>query len=745
MSAIDRLQPSEPRGGGAGGVSSPQLAVRVAMLGTFALVMFGIVFFRLWYLQVLNGEQYVQQARANDQRPLVIPAPRGEILDSEGQPIVTSSVTNAVQILPSALPLSVTEQAAEYGKQATKAEKLYEQAGERLTAYESYLSSIHLRDRRRATRAQLDELHALAAAHRLRVVQIPTIPASATGLRELLHRLAPVIGLPPRLIYERVISGIVQIPYAPVTVKTDAGLAARTVLGERHNDFPGVRQEEVAIRHYPYRELAAQVLGHVGQVSTEELTKKAFAGVPQGTVVGQSGLEYYYDRYLRGKPGVRRVQVNSEGQAQRAKLPETPPTAGYDLRLTINLALQREGERALREGVGLAQAKGNPGSGAAFVAIDPLNGDIYGTGSYRSYDPNIFAKPLTNSDYEALVGAGANEGIDPPAPLLDRAVEGQYPTGSTFKPITAMGALEAGVINPTEALGAGSCITAGAEQFCNSGHNNYGALPLVQALTVSSDTYFFTVGQYANEHGGLVIQKMARELGIGKETHVDLPNEIEGTIPDPAWRRKQNELQEKCEHAHPHGAEECHIVSEIKEWTVGDNMHLAVGQGELLTSPLQMAVAYSTLANAYMNGGNGTVVRPHLGMEIDNSNGELVQTLAFPPIRHVHLNYSYLNDVMEGIHDATFAPGGTSADVWLGWNQAEHPVYGKTGTAERTGQVEQAWYMCFLPDPKRPLVIAATVEQGGFGDEAAAPIARLIASEWFHKPLMLKAGTNPDH
>jgi penicillin-binding protein 2 len=137
-------------------------------------------------------------------------------------------------------------------------------------------------------------------------------------------------------------------------------------------------------------------------------------------------------------------------------------------------------------------------------------------------------------------------------------------------------------------------------------------------------------------------------------------------------------------------------------------------------------------------------VRPHLGLQIDNSSGSLVQALPSTPIGHVHLNYADLSAVMEGIHDATFEPGGTSADVWSGWNQAEHPVYGKTGTAERAGQVEQAWYMCFLPDAKHPIVIAATVEQGGFGDEAAAPIARLIASQWFHKPLTLMSGSNPD-
>ncbi|MGA9876585.1 MAG: penicillin-binding transpeptidase domain-containing protein, partial [Solirubrobacteraceae bacterium] len=587
-------------------------------------------------------------------------------------------------------------------------------------------------------------LHALARAARLRTVPIPPLPASAVKLRDLFQRLSPVIGLRPRTIDERVIAGITQRPYAPVTVKTDAGPGALTLLGERHNEFPGVRQEPVAIRNYPFGELAAQTLGHVGQVSEEELKLKAFKGVPQGTVVGQSGLEYFYDSYLRGTPGKREVEVNSEGQPQAAALPETPPKAGYSLRLTIDLALQKEGERALREGVGLAQAKGNPGSGAAFVAINPLNGEIYATGSYPSYNPNKFAKPLTPAETNALFGSGTSEGPDPPAPLLNRAVEGSYPTGSTFKPITAMGALEAGVINPEEALGGGACIEVTGEQFCNSGHNDYGALPLVEALKVSSDTYFFTVGEYANEHG-TVIQKMARELGIGKETKIDLPKEIEGTVPDAKWRAQQNKLQEECEHKYPKtAASVCHVVSEVGPWTVGDNMHLAVGQGELLTSPLQMAVAYSTLANAYMNDGNGTVVRPHLGLEIDNSKDELVQELPFPPVGHVHLNETYLDDVMEGIHDATFESGGTSADVWLGWNQAEHPVYGKTGTAERAGQVEQAWYMCFLPDPKHPIVIAATVEQGGFGDEAAAPIARLIASEWFHKPLTLKAGTNPD-
>jgi penicillin-binding protein 2 len=132
-------------------------------------------------------------------------------------------------------------------------------------------------------------------------------------------------------------------------------------------------------------------------------------------------------------------------------------------------------------------------------------------------------------------------------------------------------------------------------------------------------------------------------------------------------------------------------------------------------------------------------------MDIDTASGDLVQALSFPPQRHVHLNEANLSLVMQGIHDATSMQGGTSTDVWRGWNQAKHPVYGKTGTAERLGQTEQAWYMCYLPDPTRPLVLAVTVEQGGFGDQAAAPVARLMASEWFGEPLKVISGSNPDH
>jgi penicillin-binding protein 2 len=662
MSAIEPARPRDPRV-----PVSPQLAWRVAVLGGVALAMFAVIFFRLWYLQVLTGEQYVQQANANRARDLPIAAPRGQILDSEGQSLVSSRTTNAVEIVPSALP-----------------------------------------------------------------------PAGHPRLL-LYRRLGRLLGMSPGQIQGLVVRGRTKLPYAPVTIKTDAGPGVRTVLAERQGDYPGVVQEPVSIRTYPYGQLAAQVLGYVGQISEPELKLRPFHGVPQGTVVGQEGLEYYYDRYLRGRTGIQRVEVNAAGYPVPSTLAPTPPLAGYSLKTTLNAGLQKEGEKALLEGIERARGSGKAAPAGAFVALDPRDGRVLGLGSYPTFNPNKFAKPLTKAEYAALEGKAGGSGEEElPAPLTDRAVSGTYPTGSTFKPITAMGALEGGAINLSEGLGGGQCIYVSTEQFCNAGKADYGAVALVEALKVSSDTYFFETGELANSYGN-VIQNMAHELGIGQETGIDLPSEIRGLVPDRAWRARVAAEELACERRRH--VESCGI-SDGRQWSVGDNMHLAVGQGDLLTSPLQMAVAYSTLANAYRNGGNGVVVRPHIGLEIEDSQGRLVQALGYPPARHVHFNDEYLSAVMEGIHEAASQPGGTSADVWSGWDQEQHPVFGKTGTAEHIGKENQSWYMCYIGDPNRPIVIAVTVEQGGWGAETAAPIARVIASQWFGKSKQFVSGTS---
>jgi penicillin-binding protein 2 len=727
VSAIEPVKPRDPRV-----PVSPQLALRVAIIGGVAMVMFGVIFFRLWYLQVLSGEQYVAQANANGARHLPIAAPRGQILDREGQPIVGSTVTNAVQIVPDELPPGLSTQVQEYQASLAKAEVARRAAVTRLAGYEAALGRI-----RRPTHAQRLELRRLRRATLSPRVAVPPLPSSAARLEQLFRRLGHVIRLSARTIDERVVEGITITPYAHVTIKTAAGRGALTVLGERAAEFPGVAQEPVSIREYPDGEMAAQLVGYVGQLNESELKLRAFHGVEQGTIVGQAGLEYYYDHYLRGVPGEQRIAVNAEGQPVPSKLLPIAPHAGHTLQTTLDLGLQKASEKALQEGMEHARAGGKPAIAGAFVALDPLNGEVLAMGSSPSFDPNKFAKPLTPAEYNALTGRNGEE----PGRLTDLADEGAYPTGSTFKPITAMAALEAGVITPSEGLGAGQCIFVSSEPFCNAGHAEYGNATLVEALKESSDTYFFTVGKLANEHGGEVIQRKARELGVGEPTGIDLPSEFTGVIPSRKWLAEQNALESKCEQAH-HGRR-CYIVGEPEQpWTVGYNMDLAVGQGELLTDPLQMAVAYSTLANAYRNGGNGTVVTPHIGKQIDEPTGSLLQTLKFPS-RHVHLNYEDLSLVMEGIHEAATAQGGTSTQVWTGWNQTEDPVFGKTGTAERAGHVEQSWYMSYIGNAQRPIVIAVTVEEGGFGAETAAPIARLIASQWYGKPKKFVPGSSP--
>lgn len=707
---------------------SPQIALRVAVLGTFALVMFGLIFFRLWYLQILTGTQYVRQVSAQQTRPLPIPAARGEILASNGDPLVGSKPTSAVQIVPSELPSGLDAQVSVYEerqKATTEREKEYLA---QLKAYEETLG-----DRHRLTRQQRSELKRLE--RRLRTVPPPRVPRLAARdvrLRSLFRRLGAVLKMTSRRIDQLVVRGVATTRYAPVTIESDVGQGPRTVLLERQNEFPGVTAQPVSTREYPLGEMAAQVLGTVGAVTEEELKEGPYKNVEHGAIVGQSGLEASYDSYLRGKSGQQKVQVNAANEPVGSALAVTQPQAGYNLKLSLNLGLQAAGEKALREQIAIAQGKG--ADGGAFVALNPLNGEVLAMGSWPTYNPTIFTKPLSISETNALFEPNRQPPPSGGQPLLNRTVQDVYPVGSTFKPIIAIGAMESGVLNPYEPLGGGSFIEVGGFRFHNSEGATYAATDLVHALEESSDTYFYTVGKMAYSHGN-VLQRWAHKLGIGRPTHIDLPSESVGVVPDEQWLKKLERAEEECIRRE-HG-KRCFYVSELHElWTLGQNMILAVGQGNLLTNPLQMAVAYSALVNAYRTQGEATVVTPHLGNEILEPNGGLVQSLnsKYKPQRRFHLNPTYVNLIFEGLHDATTGPVGTSTSVWAGWNQALHKTYGKTGTAERLGQETQAWYMSYVESEKRPIVIAATVEQGGFGAESAAPIARAMAGQWFNQP-----------
>ena len=694
---------------------TPQLAVRVAVLGGIAFVVFGVVFFRLWFLQVLSGEDYVSQARENRVRKVRVEAPRGDIVDRHGQTLVKTRVAPVVQIVPSSLPDSVLEQADEFRKTRGEAEKARLASADQLRSLERDIRE----QRRGATRAQRRERRRLARAARIaRPVAVPAPPAEARELRRVYRRLGKVIDVRPQTIHERVVEGVAETPYSNVTIRTAVNRTAFNYLRERKERFPGIEVEKQYLRDYPFKTLGAQLFGTTREISPEELKTERYRGVEPGTRIGADGIEESYDEYLRGTDGFTRVVINALGSRDdRRRTTRKEPRQGQRLRLTLDLKLQRAANAAMARAVAAAADHG--AKAGAYVAMDPRNGEILALGSYPSFDANEFAKPISQARYDQL--ASEENG----APLFNRAIAATYPTGSTFKPITAMAALESGVITPTDTIVDDGTFELGDREFKNAKGAVYGALQMPRALTVSSDIFFYELGLRMNGEGP-VLQQWARRLGVGRRTGIDIPGEFGGLVPDAEWRDQGYKDYVKCTKqakVTPGTTEalfECGGIE--RPWSAGDNVNLSVGQGDLQATPLQLATAYATIANG------GKVVRPHLGKQIEDGGGRLVEELRTPIRRRVEFDPANREAIMSGLRGAASAPGGTSSDVFAGF---PYPVYGKTGTAERQPNPDQSWYAAYVDHPTRPIVVVTTIERGGFGAETAAPAARLILNEWF--------------
>jgi len=628
-----------------------QFALRVAILSGFALVMFSIIFFRLWYLQVLSGDKYLKQARNNQVREVTVRAPRGEVLDRQGKVLVDNRTALALQLDPTELPRS----------------------------------------------------------HRRRT--------------EEFARLGQVIGMSPKEISKQLHEQTKELPANPVTLRRDVAYDLVYYLRENQAAYPGVDVERVYVRNYPDASLGAQIFGYVREVTEQQLKEPRYQGLIPGDQVGQSGVENTYDNVLRGTNGLTRVQVDAAGQPTGGVLSETQAKAGDNLMLSIDTPVQRAGEAAL-------SSFGTPG---AFVAMNVRDGEILGLGSSPTFDPTIFTKPvIPPATYRQLSSQTTG------APLTDRAIQGLYPTGSTFKPITAIAALESGVMTPSTTIVDGGSFTEGGITLRNAGGGAYGALQLPQALQVSSDVFFYNVGAMLYREGNDVQQKWAADLGIGHPTGIDLPGEVAGLLPTPAWR---NKLYKEAQSPNSPGG--ANIISgqdpTDRPWTMGDSVNLAIGQGDLQADPLQMAVAYAAIANG------GDVVRPHVGLEVQDPRGGVVQEINPGPQRHLDVNPQSRQAILEGIHMAAQSPGGTSYAVF---GNFPIPMAGKTGTAQRPGQGDQSWYVALAPYPNPEIVVAATIEQGGFGVEAAAPVARRILDAYYntHKQAAKSAGGKvPSH
>lgn len=482
---------------------------------------------------------------------------------------------------------------------------------------------------------------------------------------------------------------------APITVRNDVGYDLIYYIEEHPGKFPGVTVERVFVRNYPEEEEAANVLGHAGEVSEEELESGPYVDLEPGEVVGKEGIEYTYDKYLRGTPGISRYQVNALGEpTPGGKLTSTPPIPGKNLKLTINPAVQRAGEAALAE-------RGLPG---AFVTMNIHSGQILGMGSSPTFDPTVWTKPLSSKEAELFF---ENE----VSPLFNRATESAYPTGSTYKLMTALAGLENGYITGSTVVDDNGYIELAGLKFENSEGAVNGPISLVHALEVSSDVYFYKLGARMWDNNDL--QDWSHKMGIGDPTGIDIPDGFDGLVPSKQWR---DQLFEEGETDRP--------------WSQGDDVQLAVGQGDLQTDPLQMAIAYSALGNG------GTIVTPHLGMEVMDAAGRVLREIEPGPRRHVNIDPESRQLIMEGLHLATSGPGGTATPVF-----AEFPIAiaGKTGTAERVGHGNQSWFISLAPYPNPNIVTVVTIEEGGFGAEAAAPANKQILEAYFHDTLKKEA------
>ena len=610
-----------------------QFAVRVAVLSGFALICFAVIFFRLWYLEVLSGDEYLEEAQNNRVREFTIQAPRGNILDRDGEVLVRNRSALSLQVQP-------------------------------------------------------DEL--------------PRLPGARD--REL-RLLAEKSGIPLAEIKREIRVQTKLLPASPVTLERDVDRNLVYYLRERPEEFKGVSVEEVYVREYPESNLASHLFGYVSEVSPELLKEPQYDELDPGDQIGASGLELQYDDVLRGRNGASRIQVDALGKPRGEPLSEVEPKTGNNLVLTLDSEVQQAGEQALA-------GFGKPG---AFVAMNVNDGSIVGMGSYPNFDPSVFTPPVDSEDFDALNNAETT-------PLTNRAFQSVYPTGSTFKMITALASLEEGILTATETIVDDGAFDAG-DGFIrqNAGGASYGPLQLQKALQVSSDIFFYTLGERNELDGEEAIQDWATDLGLGAPTGIDLPYEAAGRVPTAEWR---NDLYaQAAEPDSPGGRERRYDLGETdKPWTVGDSVNLAIGQGDVQASPLQMAVAYATLANG------GEVVRPHLAGEVTDPLGQPVTEYDPAPRRTLDLNPQHRQVILDGLHDAAMAPSGTSYGIFGGF---PIDIAGKTGTVETTSGIDQSWYVAIAPYDNPQVVVGVTVEGGGFGADSAAPITREILSSYF--------------
>ncbi len=514
-------------------------------------------------------------------------------------------------------------------------------------------------------------------------------PTRRPGLRELVNE------------------GRLTDPLNPVTVKTNIPRIIAFQLQERAADFPGVQIQIEGVRTYPEKDLTAHLLGYLGAISPEQFSEYEKRGYLANDLVGVTGLEAAYEDQLRGRAGTQLAIVDANGNII-SSVEQEPSVPGNNLVLALDTELQRQVEAALKKGIAKKSTKQ-----AVAIAMDPRNGEILAMVSLPTFDNNLFARGIRPTDFAAL-----NQ--DPDRPLVNHAIAGMYPPGSVYKLFTAAGGLQEGVVDvSTRLLDPGVIFLPNrffpdnedlAQPFYNWYRPGFGMVNIIDAIANSNDIFFYKLAggfsDFPTPLGQALVADYARLFGYGTESGIDLPGEAPGLVPDPKW--KQLTLNE--------------------QWTTGDTYNMAIGQGFVLATPLQVLNVTATIANG------GTLYRPHLARAIVNASGTVTNTLEPQIIRKLPIDPHNLALVQQGMREAV-----TRGTAWK-VNLADVPVAGKTGTAEFFGPrvnghlPTHAWFTAYAPYENPEIAVVVFVYGGGEGSEVAAPIAADILRAYFHLP-----------
>jgi penicillin-binding protein 2 len=642
--------------------------LRLKIIGLVVLVLFVVMVLRLWSLQVLHSRTYTQAANANQTRTVTVPAPRGLIVDRHATVL----------------------------------------AGNR-TQKEIVLSRVE------------------AAQH-------PSV----------IGKVAALVTEPPATV-QKALTDVQYSPYEPVPIMLTAPTVTVEYLDAHQAEYPGVSVQQVTQRQYPQGgSTAAYVLGYVGAINGTELKAHQHQGYTESSQIGKTGVESQYEQYLRGKAGTQTLAVDAQGNVV-GTVRTKRPTQGDTVVLNVTAGLQQAVQQALTSTMAADRSRTTSGrtpaatDGAAAV-LNVENGAVLALASSPTYSLTTWVGGISASAYQAL-SATCHPPTSYACPLNDNAIQGLYTPGSTFKLATATAALNSGLITPYSTVDdTGKFHVPNCTEGCtykDATAHDAGVVNVTEAITKSDDYFFYTLGfRFWNAWTGGTqpedaIQQTANDYGFGELTHIDLPDEVQGSVATPAKVKQEHQ-------AHPN----TYLTG---TWEVGTNIEMAFGQATTVVTPIEEAQAYATFAD------RGTRYAPEVANEIVGTTGKVVQKLQPKKLGHVTISdYTALLAGFEGVVSTPSGTGYTTFHTDIDFTLNSYPLAGKTGTADLTANTVKepnSWFVGFGPvNSPHQYVVAVAIAQGGYGADAAAPAVAQIFNYLYHNPITTTVATpTPTH